>query len=85
MTLSAGTDSSAVVGHVYEAGVVALEGDNDIGSRPVAVFGDDEVGFAGAGGLALVGVLTVEEDDDVGVLLEAVVESDAFGYEVVGA
>lgn len=36
----------------------------------VAVFGDDEVGFAGTGRAFLVGVLAVQEDDEIGVVLQ---------------
>jgi hypothetical protein len=34
------------------------------------VLGDDEVGFADAGGVAPAGVFAVDEDDGVGVALE---------------
>jgi hypothetical protein len=36
------------LGHVHEAGVVALEGDRDRGRRAVSVLGHDQVGLARA-------------------------------------
>lgn len=41
--------SASGLGHVDEARVVALEGDGDSSGGTVAMLGDDEVGFAGAG------------------------------------
>lgn len=56
--------------HVDEAAVVALECDRHSSSGTVPVLSHNEVGLAGARGLALVSVLAVQEDDDVRVLLD---------------
>src|SRR4051812_32870763 len=59
------------VRHVDEAGVMALEGHDDVAHGAVAVLADDDVGLTRARGLALVHVLAVDQHDDVGVLLQA--------------
>src|SRR4051794_19318166 len=46
-----------LVRHVDEAGVVALEGDDDVAGGAVTVLGHDQVRLAGAGGLLLVDVV----------------------------
>src|SRR5699024_11065412 len=61
-----GGAAAALIGHVVEAGVVALEGDGDDVGGPVTVLGDDDVRLAGAA-VGVVGVLAVEQHDDVGV------------------
>jgi hypothetical protein len=72
------------VGHVYEAGVVALEGYDYSAVGPLRCLATMKSASPG-GGFTLVGVLPVQEDDEVGVLLQGVMCSDAFGDEVVGA
>src|SRR5947199_2850473 len=73
------------VGEVGEAAVVQLVGDGDRAGGAVAVLGEDEIGLARAGVVALEGVGAVQEDDHVGVLLDAVVRGNPVGDEVVSA
>ena len=61
---------TALVLHVHKARVVALEGGGDRAGLAVAVFGDDEVGLAEAGGLLVVDVVAVQQDHHVGILLQ---------------
>jgi drug/metabolite transporter (DMT)-like permease len=60
----------AVAAHVHEPAVVTLEGDRDDAGGPVALLGDDEVGFTGPRRLGLVHVFAVKQHDEVGVLLD---------------
>ena len=52
------------MGHVDEAGVVALEGDDDVAGGAVAVLGDDQVGLAGAGEISNVASYDGLKPDD---------------------
>src|SRR3954454_18291246 len=73
------------VRHVHEAAVVALEGDRDVGRRPVAVLDQHDVGLAGPRGLLLVHVLAVNHHHHVGVLLDRIVKRYSVRHEVVAA
>src|SRR3954469_2889818 len=66
-------------GAVFEAGVGFVEDQPDVGAGgAVAVFADEQVGFAGAGAVGVVVVLAVEEADQVGVVF------DVAGFSEVG-
>src|SRR3954453_23009910 len=59
------------LGAAAEAGVGFVEDEADVeAGGAVAVFADEEVGFAGAGAVGVVVVLAVEEADQVGVVLD---------------
>ena len=56
--------------HVRELRVPREERERDVADGPVAVLGDDQIGFAGALGLGLVVLLSVQEHHEVCVLLD---------------
>ena len=56
--------------HVHETAHRTLEGHGDDVGGPVAVLGDDEVGFPRPWGRLVVRVLAVQEDHDVRILFQ---------------